>query len=182
MYKELENFKNFLENTVCKRIKLKQIIEDECGKYIYQRVPPNVYIFDELISYNETKMPYIKIYASEQSNIEQTILNITLDIFVKNDGIYSKKYDEQGNELADYKIEVDDEVVWRDAIVLAEMIKEELLNLKFPVDFVFNNDKSIEITPAQTDYTGNGIAQISMKFDLTYLPAPITSKGIDYLF
>lgn len=181
MYATLENLKEFLEESVCKEVKFKRMETDEYGKPIYTKVHPDVYIFDGLISYNETKMPYIRLYATASYNANATILDVDLSIFVKNDGLYSYRYDEEGNQLADYNFEPNDAEVWLDAITLAQTILRALLNSEVERKFLINKETDIQIIPMKSEYVGDGIAQVDMKFEIMIPPYPIIPSTEEFL-
>ena len=173
MYQFLRGFRDFIRDNVCKQIELKRIERDEYEKPIYTRVNPEVYLFDEIISIGETKMPYIKIYATSTNSAINKILDITLGIFVKNDGIYSYQYDNEGNQLADYNLKPDDQSAWMDAWGIAGKIERELLSNGLKV---YPLGQNVDIIPSEDEWVGNGIAQIDVKFQIELPPTPITNS------
>lgn len=152
----------------------KRLEYDEATKEsIYQRLPPEIFLFDNLISYKESKMPYVCIEGNSRQCVDVTKIDVTLRIVTKNDGILSWKYDEFGNKLNEHEFEPDDTACFLDVISISEKIQMELLK-KSPLPIEPNDGVLIQSKFIKEDFTGNGIACMELYFTLV---APNYARG-----
>ncbi len=177
MYFKLRQLKTKIEDEVCKGMEIKRIEFDDFGNQVYTTVEPLVFLFDETVAYRESKMPYICISAKSLSFTDRTDIHVDLKIMVKNDGLITKKFDDEGNQLVDTNFKPNDFMSYESALAIAEKCRMVLLstnNLGIVSD---SQGLRMSLEFDDTDYTGDGIACAVLKFIVRTKPFTFVNKN-----
>lgn len=151
-------------------MKYKRLEEDNIT-FVY----PEVYLFDTVGYIQESSMPYIQISATEDSGVENNIVNFTIKVVAKNDGIIYNITDDEGNETNEKGIIANDFLAYETALAIGERIELELFDKA-----ILKDNKKFYKQFIENDFTGDGVAILQLKFSV-YAP-PIINTSINKLF